>query len=265
MKKILAISVALLTSMCTLSAQIATVHGKVVDQNGDPIPGAKVELSGWPKSVLSNLDGTFSYDVPLRAKQLQATYAGWQTTKKHINRKDNTVTLQMKKTTWWNEKPQQRQWFAGIQGTTASTDLHYNGGGVMFGRLKKWGWFVRGEYAPLPSTDLSIEDYYLDRNYWTTGRMKQGYWSGSVGAITRLWSPIHCYLGIGYGEYQEAREMANGLWVNDEVEHYESIIGNFGLMLKMKRLFINVGMTGNLASDGGAEYITAHAGIGLFF
>jgi hypothetical protein len=265
MKKILAISVALLASMCSLSAQTAIVHGKVVDRTGDPIPGAKVELSGWPESVLSNPDGTFSYDVPQRAKLLQATYAGWQTTKQRIDRKDNTIILRMKKTTWWNEVPKQWQWFAGIQGTTASTDFHYNGGGVMFGQLKKWGWFVRGEYAPLPSTDLSIEDSGLENNYWTTGRMKQGYWSGSVGAIVRLGCPIYIYIGAGYGEYQEAREMANGLWVNDEVEHYESLIGNFGLMLKMKRLFINVGMTGGLAGEDDEEYVTAHAGIGLFF
>ncbi len=43
-----------------LYAQDGTVKGKIIDETGQPVPGASVTVKGSQQGTLSNVDGTYS-------------------------------------------------------------------------------------------------------------------------------------------------------------------------------------------------------------
>lgn len=57
--------------------QVKTVHGKVVDEGGEPIIGASVLLKGTQKGTISDIDGNFSLEVG-RNKELAVNYIGYE-------------------------------------------------------------------------------------------------------------------------------------------------------------------------------------------
>jgi hypothetical protein len=259
MERLLFTGLLLMATISGLWAQNTTVRGKVISADGKPIPGAKIEAKGLEQNLLSNPDGTFTCELPQRVSHMTASYAGWNQKTEDINWSDQTITLKMHKSNWWNVQPQHYQWFVGVQGVTASTDLNYNGGGIMFGWMKKIGWFVRGEYSPMPSTST---DY--SHGQWTTGFTKKGYYNGTAGFIARLGCVLHAYIGFGYGDFEVAKELANGTWANVKSKDCENVVTTMGLLLKMNHVFLNVGAV--VGDDGDeAEYTTVHAGLGYFF
>ena len=57
--------------LCTqLTAQQRTITGKVIDEKGNPIPGASILIKGSKNGTSSLADGTFSMNVPANAKAL---------------------------------------------------------------------------------------------------------------------------------------------------------------------------------------------------
>lgn len=53
-----------------------TVKGKVVDEHGEPLPGATVVIKGLTMGVASDIDGLFSLDVPSKNIILQVSFVG---------------------------------------------------------------------------------------------------------------------------------------------------------------------------------------------
>lgn len=77
-----------------------TVTGAVVDDNGNPMPGALVEATGGAESVTTDADGTFTLEVPVWLKSLTATYPGLKPRKVKLHNKfnyDEKVLFEMKK------------------------------------------------------------------------------------------------------------------------------------------------------------------------
>ncbi|MDR2038812.1 MAG: TonB-dependent receptor, partial [Bacteroidales bacterium] len=54
-----------------------TVTGTVVDENGEPLPGATVQVSGTTRGVLTDTDGTFSINIR-PTDQLEVSFVGYQ-------------------------------------------------------------------------------------------------------------------------------------------------------------------------------------------
>ena len=69
-----------LLAMCTAMAQQRTsVSGKVVDEAGEPLPGASVTVPGTTQGVTSDVDGNFVLTVTSDVKQLSINYIGFKT------------------------------------------------------------------------------------------------------------------------------------------------------------------------------------------
>ena len=52
------------------------VKGVVIDKNGNPLPGAKVQATGGAETAVTDADGTFNIEVSRWLKSLTATYPG---------------------------------------------------------------------------------------------------------------------------------------------------------------------------------------------
>lgn len=123
---------------------------------------------------------------------------------------------------------------------------------------------MKGVYSKVPSTDdPSIVDY--NTNGWFTGEMKQSYWNATAGVIARLGCPIHFYAGVGYSQRNVAWQRADGNYANYELNEYEGLAVDLGLMLKVNRFFVNGGVVLNKADDGDYGCCVGNVGIGIFF
>ena len=59
-------------------AQNQSVSGTVVDNNGEPIIGASVQVKGTANGVVTDLDGNFKMSVPAKQK-ITVSYIGYVT------------------------------------------------------------------------------------------------------------------------------------------------------------------------------------------
>jgi TonB-linked SusC/RagA family outer membrane protein len=62
---------------CLLFAQSRTVTGKILDPEGKPIGNASILIKGSRTGTSSQIDGTFSLNVPANAKALVISAIGW--------------------------------------------------------------------------------------------------------------------------------------------------------------------------------------------
>ncbi|WP_100843742.1 SusC/RagA family TonB-linked outer membrane protein [Flavobacterium sp. 5] len=67
------------------------VKGKVIDSNGNPLPGASVLVKGSKVATLTDFDGGFSLEVPTGSTKLVISYIGMQT--KEITVSGDYVTV----------------------------------------------------------------------------------------------------------------------------------------------------------------------------
>ena len=71
-----------------------TISGSVIDEGGNPIPGANVFVEGTDYGAVSDFDGNFSLDIPSNFTALSVTYIGYKRQDVNIAGTDNvTVTL----------------------------------------------------------------------------------------------------------------------------------------------------------------------------
>jgi TonB-linked SusC/RagA family outer membrane protein len=76
-----------------------TISGKIVDEKGEPLPGASIIVKELNKIVQSNLDGTFKLTVPAGTYNIQVSFISYTTTtvgKVNVKGAENTplnVTL----------------------------------------------------------------------------------------------------------------------------------------------------------------------------
>ncbi len=87
MKKLLLSFLLSLAGGMGLSAQ-NVVSGTVIDKEGNPIPGAKIEVVGSAEFTITELDGTFRLETQNPAKKVKAQYVG-------LNSKTQTVVPNM--------------------------------------------------------------------------------------------------------------------------------------------------------------------------
>ena len=66
----------------TANAQVQTgiIHGKILDQNNDPLPGASVIIVDSKYGVNANESGEYRFDqIPSGKIKIQASFVGYKT------------------------------------------------------------------------------------------------------------------------------------------------------------------------------------------
>jgi len=72
---------------------VATVTGRVLDENGSPLPGATVMAKGTKVAVLTDMDGNFSINMPANTTVIVVTYIGMKTVEATVKATPMTITL----------------------------------------------------------------------------------------------------------------------------------------------------------------------------
>lgn len=79
---------------CSVFAQVS-LRGKVMDETGEPLPGAAVQLKGGSSSTLTGVNGDFEINVPSSTSILVISYIGYASQEVNVAGKTNiTITLQ---------------------------------------------------------------------------------------------------------------------------------------------------------------------------
>lgn len=260
-KRILLLSLFLVATTLALKAQ-NVVTGTVVDRDGNPIPGAKVEIVGSTESTITELDGTFSIATKSPAEKVRVLYGGMQTKVKKVK---PDMVIKLRETTWWNRKPEKYDWLISVQGAFPESGVKNPSLGLMLGRVKNIGWYVKGVYSPGKSTEGDYVAYPDDSDmisYWTTGKDKRSFYAATAGVLVRLQSPIHAYVGAGYASRKVAWELADGTYFKNTEYSYNGFALDYGLMLRVGMVTLNGGVLMSLAD--GCNFV-GNFGIGVTF
>lgn len=250
-RKLLLMGICLLGSI-SLSAQ-HVISGTVTDKKGNPIPGVKIEVPGSGESTISGLDGTFSLETEHSVRKVKAVYAGMQSKTQTVK---PSMLIRMGQTNWWNREPQKAQWFINAQAAFPESRTSGAAFGLMFGKVKELGWYVKGVYGGMPSTDCEYQ------NYWTSGKDKSGFYAATAGVVVRLRSALHFYGGVGYAQRKIAWELTDGCYAKHPDYSYSGVAVDYGLMLKIGRFNISGGTLMSLADE--CNFI-GNVGIGINF
>lgn len=262
MKNRVLIMAALLLGSLHLLAQ-NKVTGTVTDKDGNPIPGAKVEVKGGTESTITELDGTFVLETKSPVKKVKVYYVGMQSKEQKVK---PDMLIKMSDSSWWREKPDKYRWFLGVQGTFVDVEDLRPSFGLMVGRVKNIGWYVKGLYSYVSSSGDQLSSFNDSYSYWLTGDSDFSYWNATGGVICRMWCPIHLYVGGGYFSRSVVWKTYDGTNLDYSPDCISGFTADAGLMLKMKRVFVNLGMSMNFGKTELCDYFAAcNFGIGYFF
>lgn len=260
MKKSLLLNLALMLC-CEFAIAQTTVSGTVVDTNGNPMPGAKVQVKGTKEFTITNMDGTFSVNSPKPKFKLVSNYVGWNT---EVMKAKDGMVIKMGKSDWWHEKPTKWQWFLGVNAAFPGTGETVFSGvapGIMFGKVKNYGWYCKLQ------TNGDMDEHYC--HSWTTGKTTSTYTSATAGLLFRLGCPIHLYLGFGMMESKVGDKLVCGGVVEREDEHIDGMLMDVGTMIRYHRFFVQAGVQlpyGHRDFEDGPRGIAAGTfGIGYCF
>ncbi|MBD5364759.1 MAG: hypothetical protein HDR79_07435 [Bacteroides sp.] len=253
MKKFISFCAAMLLGLGSMLAQenYKAVKGYVVDKNGNPIPGAEVKDSKG-ESTITDHDGSFMLNVPLKTKKIVASYDGMATQSRRIKPDQNTIfTLRQER-----NNP---AFLTGIIGYSYSSHLHRGNGkfipfvSIMGGRLGNWGFY--GKLAGSPY---------------------EGSVSATVGALKNVYErKFFVFFGAGYGRcYTETSN--SDIYGNADYADLNGFALDLGVLIKPRRHFnITIGYnliygfsdkTEELSMDSGDNMINGlQIGFGYVF
>lgn len=271
MKKLIAMLAATLFAVPLAWGQ-ETVTGTVVDRKGKPLPGVKVEIPGSTDFTISDLDGTFKI-TPYSAKDKKAqfSYAGMNSRKKKLK---GGMKVKMKEYNWWSQHPDEWSWFANAMVAIPTVDKPITPAyGLMVGRVKKWGFYVKGVTNTFGVNATGTFDNYGD--YYEGYGPFQGfpvdcknrYWSVTGGFIFRLWSPIHFYAGAGYSDFSYLVQNGKGEWFKDRAYSQADASIDWGFMIRLNRVTVTAGYNVGYGDDYYENYgrCAGNFGIGYTF
>ena len=211
--------------LATFAQTTKVISGAVIDKQGNPLPGAMVAVPNGADGAVVDADGTFSIEVPIWSKSLEAQYAGMKDKKMKI--KDEEMIFRMKPAA-------KNQWF--INAVCDLGVFAYERGnvhlGLMAGYLGKWGGYLK--VAPSLVGDELLKGDLV------------GLPSVTAGVTKRFCNWLHMYLGLGAAPYWYCGDWG---WDPDSAEYgwlYEdrgySFAFEVGFMIKPTKHFnINVG------------------------
>lgn len=239
--------IAFLTMAGALLPAIAqeTVTGVVVDKKGNPLPGVWIEVPNSDGPTISDLDGTFTLNIMNPGKQkLTASYAGMNQRKVKV--KDG-MRIKMSESSW-RTAPSDWNTFVEVIAAvptfkTEREEICNPAFGLMVGRVKKFGYYVKGVTNFFKSHDT--EGRYDSYDSMLLDKQRYEYWSLTAGGLLRLGSPLHLYLGAGYSSYQfKIRSLSDG-WYDVDSRSQDAFTLDIGFMLRIKKFTISVGTNGS--------------------
>ena len=87
----------LLLSISILSisafAQSSTITGRVLDEKGDPIPGATVKLKSHEGATSTDVKGKFSISVPENENTIVISFVGYNKQEVHVTAKSTNIRI----------------------------------------------------------------------------------------------------------------------------------------------------------------------------
>lgn len=218
--------------------------GTVVDKDGNPVAQAKVEVVGAETSCLTDLDGTFSIEVPATSDMLKVVYLGMST--KTVKAKPE-MTVTMRKASQWSGVYDSYQPMFSIQGLIPSS-FEYDAPamGISFGQVKELGWYTKA--------------------LWTMNNTKCNYAAAIVGGMFRLGCPIYLYLGAGISAREVIGAETDGNYYRDTREPFNAhgCAVDAGLMFRMENFFLNAGTIVNFSDhfNGNISPLSFSIGVG---
>lgn len=81
-----------LNASTEISQQKITVKGTVVDENGEPVPGASVYVKGTKQGTITDIDGRFTLSIN-PGQTLIASFVGYLSVEKTVNQSNETMTF----------------------------------------------------------------------------------------------------------------------------------------------------------------------------
>lgn len=207
--------------MCSIamaqSETTRTIHGAVVDKNGNPLPGAVVSATDGAETTLVNADGTFELEIPMWLKSVTASYAGYAN-KKMKPRFDQDMIFRLK-------KDKNRLGFINVFGGPVFYDYGEKVGpllGLMGGTLSNWGFYVKAGVLAGASDGIGG--------------------IGTAGVTKRICKNVYAYLGIGYSSV--LYDGYDSYYGYDTDEVYSGMAFDLGVIFKLSRHFdLTVGYT----------------------
>lgn len=261
MRKLLMLGLIFFASTALLHSQ-NMLKGKVVDRQGNPISGAKVENANGKEQTTTDMKGNFTLETTLPVKKVDVHYMGLNTAHKKAKQ---DIVVKMSQTTWWNKRPNKYKWLVGLDMVVPDNEGFNPAFGFMIGRVKTIGWYVKGVYHKAETNDDDFvfrDGDYVYANEWFTGEKKSGYWSAVAGVLVRLGCPFHFYAGVGYVDRQVAWEGASGKFYEYEEDSYDGLAVDAGIMLDIERVFLNAGFQ---TCPNKYEGLAFNVGIGVSF
>ena len=70
-----------------------TIGGRVIDQSGDPLPGAVVSVKGHQQRTVTNSDGRYSLEIPSNDCTLEFTFVGMKPEQRSVRKGTGLMTL----------------------------------------------------------------------------------------------------------------------------------------------------------------------------
>ena len=186
MKRLYILLITTMFAVAAAAQTTQTVHGAVIDKNGNPLPGAEVFATGGAETTVTDADGSFTLEVPIWLKSITARYAGMDDKKLKTNFNGSMLFTM--------SPAQKNAWFLNLVG---GVDSGWHGVcgrfGIMGGRLGKWGYY--GNFS-LPFAGPT--------EGWINGI------HGTAGVIKHIHKGFYAYLGGGYTGVQDEEYYGNG-------------------------------------------------------
>lgn len=262
-----------LVGMSYAASAQTVVDGKVTDRQGVPIPGARVEARNGGETTLTEFDGSFHLESQQSIRRIAVDYVGVQS--KTVKKTQSPMTIVMAKTNIWNRKPLKPTWLLSLQAGFPESKSMQPSVGLMFGRFKKIGWYVKGLYGPSrKKADLTADEYGfrwhdddqvlnpIDEEYWwTTGKCKKSYSSVTAGMIVDVWQALHVYAGAGYGWRDVSYEIIGGKYVKSNYS-YSGAVADIGVLVRLGKLSLNGGIQMTFVDD---ICCIGNVGVGISF
>ena len=244
MKKLLTLAAAAAMTVAGAFAQESkrTVHGFVIDNNGNPIAGAEVTATGGGASAISDADGSFTMQVSPFLKTLTATYSVMASNKIKVDF-NSDIIIALK------EQWRTRAFANAIGNICVNSYANGGGGGVMGGVIGKWGGYGK---------------VTVDNNASITA---------TAGVIKGITPKIYAFVGVGFGsaywEYWSHYSYYNGYSYQfedlSESGHDVGFAIEFGGILKLSKHFnLMIGYTPVFVPDDESSH-NINIGCGYVF
>ncbi len=236
-KLILFFIVAAIGAALPLSAQ-ETVTGKVVDSNGQPILGAKVEASGTNDFVITNPDGTFTLNNTNSSQKLKVTYVGMRSVRVPVSSSDMVIT--MEDASQSGSERAMSGFFIGPN-VTFSDNLNNPVYGASVGYMgNNVGCYIRSMFGNFHgSEEKSLGGYTFSE--------KHKLYSVVVGGIAKIYKPIHINFGAGVNvhkvstkNFTQVDPSAKYIWGNSDGKDNYMLL-DIGLVLKFRHIMVSGG------------------------